>query len=243
MLKALRYILHNQNKSGGWRGSDVDAITYNDQVMTGVMNLFLDILEQPDHFGWVHKELVDSIKISLNKAIDVTLNCQIVLNGKKTAWCQQHDNETLDPVKARSYELPSITGHESVDVVEFLMRIENPSEEIKQAIVSAVYWLKSVKIEGVRLERIPLKEDEIINQEYPYDNKLVKDSTAPPIWARYYDLEQSKPFLCRRDGRIVYSLDSISPERRTGYAWYGYWPEPLIDTLYPVWLAKNNLYP
>lgn len=240
-LKGLRYLLQMQKPSGGWRGWDVDAITYNDQVMTGVMNLFLDISNQPEHFKWIDKELLDSIELALNKAIDITLSCQIEVNGVKTAWCQQHDHKTLKPVKARSYELASITGRESVDVIEFLMRIENPSKEVKQAVMAATNWLQSVKIEGIRLEKIPLNKDEIINDQYPYDLKVIYDSTAKPIWARYYDLKNSKPFLCRRDGNVIYSLDSISAERRTGYAWYGYWPQPLLGSLYPEWLAKNNI--
>lgn len=239
--KGIRYLLKNQNKSGGWRGWDVDAITYNDQVMTGVMHLFLDISEQQNHYSWIYQPLIDSVNQSLQKAIDLTLKCQIEVNEKKTAWCQQHDHITLQPVKARTYELPSITANESVDIIRFLMRLQNPQTEVIESIKNAVNWLEASKIYGIRLKKIKLEEKDIINKEYPYDLVVVKDSTATPIWSRYYHIESNKPFLCRRDGIIVYSLEELSPERRTGYAWYGYWPAELLQNEYPKWLKRNNL--
>lgn len=239
--KGIIYLLNTQNKSGGWRGWDVDAITFNDQVMTGVMHLFLDITEQHEHYLWVKGFLLDSVQKALQKAIDLTLKCQIVVNGEKTAWCQQHDHITLQPVKARSYELPSITARESVDVIRFLMRIPDPRPEIIESIKSAIQWLEKSKIYGLRLEKIELESKDIINDEYPYDLIVINDSTAKPVWSRYYDMNTNEPFLCRRDGTIVYSLAEISPERRTGYAWYGYWPAELIHQEYPKWLSKQNL--
>lgn len=240
-LKGIRYLLKNQHSTGGWRGADVDAITFNDQVMTGVMNLFLDIQQQPLHYRWIGNDLSDSIQNSLKKAIQVTLACQIDVNGVKTAWCQQHDHITFKPVKARSYELPSITARESTDVIQFLMRIESPSQKIIEAINSAIAWLENAKIYNIRLERIPLDKIQIINKEYPYDLIVVHDPSAKPIWARYYNLKTNEPFLCRRDGTIVYSLKEVDPERRTGYAWYGYWPEPILEKEYPEWLKINGL--
>ncbi|MEO9031633.1 MAG: hypothetical protein ABI285_00205 [Ginsengibacter sp.] len=41
---------------------------------------------------------------------------------------------------------------------------------------------------------------------------------------------------------ILYGLEAaknhVTRERRTGYGWYGYWPEKLIDIEYPKWLDK-----
>lgn len=239
--KGLLYLLRTQNRSGGWHGWDVDAITFNDQVMTGVMNLFQDIIENKEYYNWVNLNLRDSIQNSLNKAIEVTLKCQIVRDGQKTAWCQQHDHITYKPVKARTYELPSITAHESVDVVRFLMRLPNPTDSVKESINSAISWLEKSKIYGIRLKKIKLEDSLLINKEYPYDLVVVHDSLAKPIWGRYYDIETNTPFLCRRDGTIVYNLKEIGPERRTGYSWYGYWPEELLQKDYPAWLKENKL--
>lgn len=237
-VRGLDFILSTQNESGGWRGADVDAITFNDELMTGIMNLLLDITEGRTYYDWMDKDLMFRIEESLRKAVDVTLNCQIVANGKKTGWCQQHDHKTLLPVKARSYELPSIASMETTSVVEFLMRFNLPDHNIIEAINSAVAWMEESKISGIRLERIKV-DDRDINESYKrYDVKVVEDEDAPPIWARYYEIETNSPFFCNRDGVKVYKLDEVDQERRIGYAWYGYWPEDLIDSKYPKWLER-----
>jgi len=236
--KGINYILQKQNESGGWRGWDTDAITFNDQIMTGVMTLFFDIDQNKKIYSWLNEDQKSEIKAALDKAISVTLKCQIVVNGEKTAWCQQHDHKTLKPIKARSFELPSITARESCDVLEFLMKIENPDDSIKAAINSGIKWLMKSALKGIRIEKIKLEPDKVINKEYPYDLAVVHDSTAKPIWARFYDIQSNTPFMCRRDGTKVYNLSEVDPERRTGYSWYGYWPEETFKK-YSEWLKKN----
>ena len=125
--KGLGYILREQHPTGGWRGWDVDAITYNDGVMIGVMALLRDVVDRKPQFAWVSDDLHAKAKAALDRAIDVTLKCQIVVEGKKTGWCQQHDHITYEPVKARTYELPSITAGQTAHIVRFLMAIEDPS--------------------------------------------------------------------------------------------------------------------
>ena len=39
-------------------------------------------------------------------------------------------------------------------------------------------------------------------------------------WARFYDLEECKPFFCDRSGEMKRSIDEISKERRKGYSWF-----------------------
>lgn len=237
-VRGLNFILTTQNESGGWRGADVDAITFNDELMTGIMNLFLDIEEGRTHYQWIGKDLMIRIEESLRRALDVTLKCQIVVNGIRTGWCQQHDHKTLQPVKARSYELPSIASLETTSIVEFLMRFDQPDQEIIDAIDSAVEWLKDSKIDGIRLERIKI-DNRDINENYKrFDLRVVNDEYAPPVWARYYEIETNRPFFCNRDGIKVYKLEEVDQERRIGYAWYGYWPASLLNSKYPKWLER-----
>ena len=233
-LSGMEYILHEQHKNGGWKGSDVDAITFNDDVMTGTMGILLDVVNNEDWYSWIDPDLRKRLEISLNEALSATLKCQIEVNGIKTAWCQQHDHVSFEPVQARSYELPSITARESTDVVLFLMRIRNPGDSIIHAIESAVTWFEEAKISGYKYTKIKIPEVKYHETTVDYDQVLIADSTANPVWARYYDLETSQPFLCRRDGTIVYRLEEISFERRIGYAWYGYWPEAAFR-MYPEW--------
>lgn len=234
-VRGLEFILSTQNESGGWRGADVDAITFNDELMTGIMNLLFDITEGRTYYDWIAKDLMIRMEESLRKAVDVTLNCQIVVNGRKTGWCQQHDHKTLLPVKARSYELPSIASLETTSVVEFLMRFNYPDEDIIEAINRAIDWLEESKLYGIRLERMKVDDGEINESYKRYDVKVAEDKDASPIWARYYEIETNCPFFSNRDGIKVYKLEEVDQERRIGYAWYGYWPADLLNSKYPEW--------
>ncbi|MCA9431620.1 MAG: pectate lyase, partial [Candidatus Omnitrophica bacterium] len=127
------------------------------------------------------------------------------------------------------YELPSITAQESVDVVRFLQRIPSPSPEIRESIESALKWFRSSAITGYRLERVPIEPVRFENHTATQDVVLVEDPSAPPLWARFYDLKTGKPIFCNRDGKVVGSLSEVALERRTGYAWYGSWPSKLLQ--------------
>ena len=61
---------------------------------------------------------------------------------------------------------------------------------------------------------------------------MVADTSAPRIWARFYEMSDNRPFMCRRDGTKVWRLADVDAERRTGYDWYGYWPEEVISRFY-----------
>jgi PelA/Pel-15E family pectate lyase len=236
--RGLDYIFREQRPSGGWRGWDVDAITYNDDVMLGTMRTMRDIVNGEPHFAWVDEAYRAKAKMALDRAIDVTLKCQIVVNGKKTAWCQQHDHETLLPTKARSYELPSICPGESAGIVWFLMDIENPSAEVVDAIDHAMAWFEVSKIEGIRIETVEIDATRFKNHTAKTDRVVVQDPNAPPLWARFHEIDTFRPFMCNRDGVVVYSLAEVALERRTGYGWYGGWPRQLIEKGYPAWKKR-----
>lgn len=92
---------------------------------------------------WLDKKYLDKIKIAYIRGINLILKTQYIQNGVKTVWAQQYDNVTLEPVKARSFELPGLTAWESSNIVLLLMGIENPSNEIIQAVHDAVNWFKN----------------------------------------------------------------------------------------------------
>lgn len=235
--KGLEYLLRTQKKNGGWRGWDVDAITFNDEVSTGVLRLFLHINEGDIHFSWLDDGTCRRVYQSFNKGIDMILRTQYVQDGLKTVWGQQHDNETLLPTKARSFELASLTAGESCDVISLLMEIPHPSDEVVEAVKAAVVWLEKVAIKGIRIDEVPVSADQITNHEYPFDRVVVKDKKAPRIWTRFYEMSDNTPFMCNRDGVKVYKLSDVKPERRVGYDWYTYAPEKILSA-YPDWLEK-----
>ena len=206
--------------------------------MVGIMNLLLAIQEKAPHFRWLARERRASLRQALDKAIDATLKCQIRVGGKKTAWCQQHDHETFEPVKARTYELPSITAQESVGVLRFLMRLSSPTEEMRNAIESGVAWLDGAKIEGIRVKTISIDPVHFEQFTAKIDRIVIPDNQAPPVWARFYEIQTNRPFFCNRDGTKVYRLSDVHLERRAGYAWYGRWPAGLLAETYPAWKKR-----
>ena len=236
--RGLEFILRDQRPSGGWRGSDVDAITFNDDAMIGVMRLLKEITQEQSKFRWVKPAERERCRQALARALRVVLDCQIVVDGKKTAWCQQHDHKTLKPVKARSYELPSISGGESVKIVRFLMEQERPNAEIVAAVEEAVAWFRRSAINGIRIERFDIDPVKDGNKVIEQDVRVVRDTNAKPVWARFYEVDTNRPFFCNRDGIKVYTLAEVTLERRTGYSWYNDAPARLLEENYPKWRKR-----
>jgi len=233
----LEYLLHEQRPTGGWQGKDVDAITFNDDVMVGIMRLLLKIRQGDSNYQWLEPSLRVHLSQALDDAIDATLKCQIQVNGKKTAWCQQHDHVTYEPVQARTYELPSITAQESVGVVLFLISLPDPSPEVILAIESAIEWFEISKIRGLKIDTVTIAPVRFAEFTAKIDRKEVHDKQASPIWARFYEIKTNRPFFCNRDGKKVYRLADVELERRVGYGWYGYWPAKLLANQYPAWIS------
>lgn len=238
-LKGLQFMLSGQYKNGGWpqfwpdnHGYQIH-ITYNDDAMVQTMQVIRDLRDGKAPFGnLVDAKMRKKLAAAFDKGVECILNTQIVVNGKPTVWCQQHDRETLKPAPARSFELASYCSSESASLVKLLMEIPNPSNRIKEAVNGAMEWFESHKLMGIRLESYRDKNGQ-------NDRRVVNDSKAGPIWARYYDLENEQPFFCDRDGVPKKHLSEIGHERRNGYGWYSDGPARLYR-LYNRWKAKYN---
>ena len=247
-LKGFEYMLEAQYDNGGWPqyyplkiredGSyDYSVhITFNDDVMTNIMRMMRDIAagnKAPYDALKLRKADLKRAQDAFEKAVDCVLGCQIKRDGKPTVWCQQHHFETLEPVGARIYEFPSFTGcGEIPKVLELLMEIENPSDELKVAIEGAVEWLRNHAIYGYRHETY-------INEWGMSDRRLVPDKNAKPLWARYYDLETERPYFADRDGKRYDNYEDISHERRNGYSWINNNTQKVLDK-YPKWYTKHH---
>lgn len=241
--KGLKYILDAQYNNGGWpqyypleKGYSRE-ITYNDGNFEGIIRLLNDIKNNDPLYDFIDKHLRNKLEKSYDKGLECILKTQIEDNGVLTAWCQQYNEETLQPAWARKFEPPSICNGESAGIVLFLMSLENPNKRIIKAVQSAVQWFEISKIYNTRVQTI--KADTIIT---PFristtDRIVVNDAAAPPIWTRYYELKTHKPLFCNRDSRVVYSLAEVARERRDGYAWYTYAPQKVLDS-YVQWQAK-----
>jgi PelA/Pel-15E family pectate lyase len=236
--RGLKYLFDAQYNNGGWpqrfplQDNYGRHITFNDDAMLGVMRLLKDVVNNPPDFAFVSDADRRHAAEAFDKGIDCILNCQVKIDGKLTIWCQQHDEQTLAPAGARAYELPSLTGGESSGLTLLLMGIDHPNDRVKRAIEASVAWYQANKITGKRFAHLTGPQ-----YEGGRDSMLVDDPSAPPIWARFYDLETGKPFFCGRDGVKRSALDQVGRERRNGYAWYGTWGKRVLDE-YPRWQAR-----
>ena len=245
-LKGLAFILDAQYENGGWpqyyplKDNYSRHITFNDGAYMGIMKTLRMILENDPSFSFLDEALRLRIETAYEKGLECILNCQIVDQGRLTAWCQQHDAETLQPAWARAYEPPSICNGESASIVQFLMDMDEPDQRIIQAIQSAVKWFADSRIYNTRVETFEAEPLETQYKTITKDRRVVHDPEAPPIWTRYYELETGKPLFSDRNSELLYSMAEVSRERRVGYAWYINSPQKVLDA-YPAWLQKHEL--
>lgn len=231
----LDYLFGAQYENGGWP-QVVDAtdykrhITFNDGAMTLVITLLDQIAKRYATYAFVDAARVEQAAAAVEKGIDCILRCQIVRDGVKTGWCAQHDEVTLEPASARAYELVSSSGQEGAGVLSFLMTIPDPSPEIIEAVQGAVRWFDSVKLLGIEVQKVTTPMEDVI---------VVENPSAPPIWARFYQIEDDVPFFCGRDGIKKYSLAEIEVERRTGYSWYSTAPTKAL-VQYRAWQPQHS---
>ncbi|MBN1442335.1 MAG: pectate lyase [Planctomycetes bacterium] len=238
-LRGIRYLLGGQYAGGGWPQRFPDPtgyaryITFNDNAMIGVISLLRDVARGDEVFSFVPQDVREKCQQAVERGIQCILKCQIRLDGRRAAWCAQHDPETCEPRPARSYELASLSGSESVGIVRFLMQMEEPGDEVIRAIEDAVAWFERSKLEGIKVVRV-----KDATAPRGYDQVVVEDPDAPPMWARFYDLESGRPIFCSRDGIPRRSLAEISYERRNGYSWLGYYAQGLLEKDYPAWKRR-----
>lgn len=232
------YILKAQYPTGGWPQSYPPDkayhryITFNDGAMVRVMELLRDAYSS-NYFSFLDEPRKKSARQAFDRGIGCILKCQVKVNGKLTVWCAQHDPIDLSPRPGRAYELTSLSGAESVEIVRLLMSLENPSPEIVQSIQCAMDWFDAAKINGIKVE-----EQDAPGTEKGKDRVVIAEPTAKPMWARFYEIGTNQPIFSDRDGVARHQLSEIGYERRNGYRWLYYWPAPLIETEYPAWKTK-----
>jgi len=102
-----------------------------------------------------------------------------------------------------------------VNIVKFL-KTRPSTTEIETSIKAAQEWFDKVKIAGIKTVKTST------------DVTVENDASAPPIWARFYELGTNRPIFIGRDTIVKYNLSEIEQERRTGYSWYGNWASDLV---------------
>ena len=228
-LKGFDYLLKAQYPNGGWPqfypnlSGYYKRITYNDDAMIGVMKLLRDVAAAKPVYGFVDETRRAKAARAVEKGIECILKTQVVVNGRRTVWCAQHDEVTLAPAAARKFEVISLSGGESVGIVRFLMSIKDPSPAVLEAIEAAIAWFEQSQLKGIKWV------------EQGDDRVVVQDPEGGPIWARFYEIGTNRPIFVGRDGVVKYSVAEIEHERRTGYNWYVDEPAKLLTKDYPKW--------
>ncbi|MDI9451362.1 MAG: pectate lyase [Limnochordia bacterium] len=222
-------------------------ITFNDNAMTQVLNLWWDIYSKPDQYYSIDEQTRARIEDSLIRGIDVILDTQIYSEqqGMLTAWCAQHDRVTLEPSWARDYEPPSISGSESIGIINFLMGLDKEFlisldqdntlgeemtiwERVQRAVHAAVAFFEHVEIKGYSH----------VTGSSPWgsDRKLVEDPNGRGLWARFIDIDTFEPlFFDRRQ-------PTLRPSPREADTYRPYVTGAMPGKHYPGGGNLRNLY-
>ena len=234
-LRGLDYVFASQYPNGGFPqiyplvGGYHDNITFNDDAMTHVLQLLRHVGAKEPEYAFVSTRLRKQAQLRMKRGVQCILASQIKsADGRRTVWCQQHDALTLEPAAARNFEPVAACSAESATITKFLMSLPNPSPEIVQAVEDAMAWFRRTE------------QRDIIWSRFTNNTQVVVSPGAPPLWARFYELDTDKPIFGDRDRTIHYGVSEISSERRAGYAWYGDWPAIALE-MYESW--RKNIQP
>ena len=111
------------------------------------------------------------------------------------------------------------------------MSLNRPSTEVVRAIESAIAWLESARMDGWRV--VEHRDENGTGKNW----ESIKDPTAKPLWARFYDITTNQPLWSDMDGIPRLGMENVGWARH-GYAWTGNWPQALLEKDLPAWRAK-----
>jgi len=235
-LRGIRYLLAAQFPNGGWpqvwplEGGYHDAITFNDNAVTESAETLTAVAKGEGNYSFVPEELRRKAKTAADHALDCILATQVMSNGRRTVWAQQHDALTLAPVAGRNYEPAALSSGESSDVLVYLMQLPHPSPAVVTAINAGVAWLKEAAITG---------QEWVGGRGTPGGRHLEAKAGAGPIWARYYGITTNQPIFGDRNKTIHDNVGELSQERRNGYAGYSAGPQQALDA-YATWSKSHD---
>ncbi|MCL2841685.1 MAG: stalk domain-containing protein [Defluviitaleaceae bacterium] len=217
-LRGLDTIYNVQDGGGGWPyqisgGSYHRGVSISDNAIENIMTLLMDI-DNGMFVDTIGATRVTRNTVAFEAGMAWILGSQVrsaaFADGieRLTGWpfhTYQYNIASLslfdgaipgvpgEPAWAREFEPPSISGNESIDIIEFLMSIPNPSQEIQDAIHGAVFFFDYVQIRGYRLYHNPA------GHMHPLLGRhLVPDPNAPALWARFIDIDTFQPLFSDR---------------------------------------------
>lgn len=235
LQKGLDYVFTAQYPNGGWpqnypveRGYH-EAITLNDDAMTHVLELLLAVSKGEKLFTFADEPLKQRARAAFDKGVGCLAAMQVKTGGKPTVWCAQHHPLTLEPVKARLKEPPSLSGGESANLVKFLMRSGPVTPEVVTMIESAMAWFDSHRITGLRKTKNAAGRTD-----------YVTDPASTEVhWARFYDLQTGKPIFAGADDGIIYgNFSEMAAKNKVAYDFFSSRPRELFEKELPRWKKR-----
>lgn len=230
----LEYLLQAQYPNGGWpqvypiEGGYHDAITLNDDAMTHVLELLKRVADEEPEMACVDPGLRKRCAEAFQRGIGCVVKMQVVLDGKPTVWCAQHDPVSLEPVAARAMEPASLSSVESANLLKFLMTLRDPGPELVACIEGGLAWLDQAAGPKVREE----KRDGT--------RTYVPDDAGERRWARFYDLETGRAIFPGRDRVIYDSFDELAKHNEVGYDYYSNRPGSVVTNGRKKWLKLRS---
>jgi PelA/Pel-15E family pectate lyase len=230
--RALDFILTMQYPSGGFPqvypartgATYSNEVTFNDDAMARALVLLLEVTRQvaPLAGDLFTADQRTRAATAITKGVGYILAAQIAQGGVKTVWCAQHDPTSYVPLGARSYELASKSGSESVGIIGFLMT-QPQTPELAAAVHAAIAWFKNPAVAKVNTAYVSRPSSSTDDNYNP-----IQSRSGSTMWCRFYDVTQDRCFFSGRlptddppgNGK-QYDIMLIEPERRYGYQWGG----------------------
>ena len=223
-----------QDPLGGWPyqisgGSYHRGLSISDNAIDNILWLLMDI-EDGLYADTLGSAGVAQASNALEKGIRWILNTQVRSSAfadgveRLTAWPfmvyqSGVENFTLQtgatagipgqPAWAREFEPPSISADESVDIIEFLMSIPNPSQEIIDAVSAAVFFYEYIRIDGFRLHHNPIVPGTTMHPQL--GRWLDPEEGARPLWPRFTCIDTFMPLFY--DRAEPGANDALSPHQ------------------------------
>ena len=149
-VRGIDYLLASQYANGGWpqfyplRTDYSRHITFNDDAMVNALMVLDDVAAGKEPLQFVDAARRQRAAAAVQRGVALILKAQVHVKGVPTVWAAQHDEVTLEPRAARTFEPVALVSSESVGIVRFLMR-RPKTPEITRAVDAAVAWLKAVE--------------------------------------------------------------------------------------------------
>ncbi|MGD0870262.1 MAG: pectate lyase [Bryobacteraceae bacterium] len=234
--RGVAYLLAAQFPNGGWpqvwplEGGYHDAITFNDGAVMHALELLQETAAGRNEFAGVPESLRRAAGLAVTRGVEAIVATQIVENGRRTVWAQQHDALTLAPTAGRNYEPAALSSSESSEVMLLLMALPKPDAAVVAAVDGAAAWFEKTAIPDASYER------------GPNGRRLAPHPGAPRLWARFYAMGTGRPVFGDRDKSIHDTVEEISTERQQGYSWYNSGPQEALRR-YASWSAEHPAAP